>query len=83
MIRAAKWPLDILPAKLIKIIEKDCKDISFIKPNSKENELISKCGFLVNKAKKEILCYRSGIFCTGFVYALYRTKSRRGWLYCS
>lgn len=44
-------------AKLIKIIEKDCKDISFIKPNSKENELISKCGFLVNKAKKEILCY--------------------------
>lgn len=44
-------------AKLIKIIEKDCKYISFIKPNSKENESISKRGFLVNKAKKEILCY--------------------------
>ena len=30
MIRAAKWPLDILPAKLIKIIKKrkDIKNIS-------------------------------------------------------
>lgn len=44
MIRAAKWPLDILPAKLIKIIKKRKE----IKTNS--SKMITKSTFYVLKS---------------------------------
>lgn len=51
MIRAAKWPLDILPAKLIKIIKKrkDIKNIS--------SKMITKSTFLRTQNIKSVYLY--------------------------
>ena len=55
MIRAAKWPLDILPAKLIKIIKKRKE----IKNNS--SKMITKSTFLRTQNIKSVYLYLKGI----------------------
>lgn len=42
---------------LIQIIEKNCKTIKIIKPNSKQLDDIGERTFLVDKNKKKIICY--------------------------
>ena len=53
---------DVLPKeefiqKIIDIIEKCCDDIKLVKPNSEESKMLGTKTFLVEKAKKRIICY--------------------------